>query len=133
MAMISCPECGKEVSDKAAACPNCGFGIGSVKRCAECGEILKPDALSCPKCGCPVSAAPSNTNRSNEKPPRRTAGKRVCLVLSIILFILAGFCLLSVVSSIINNRISVSNITNAAVGLMGMLILAIVFLRLSKK
>ncbi len=25
MALITCPECGKEFSDKAAACPNCGF------------------------------------------------------------------------------------------------------------
>ncbi len=27
MAMIKCPECGKEVSDKADACPNCGNPI----------------------------------------------------------------------------------------------------------
>lgn len=27
MALIKCPECGKEVSDKAVACPNCGLGI----------------------------------------------------------------------------------------------------------
>lgn len=27
MAIINCPECNKEVSDKAQACPNCGFGI----------------------------------------------------------------------------------------------------------
>ena len=25
MALIKCPECGKEVSDKAEACPNCGY------------------------------------------------------------------------------------------------------------
>lgn len=25
MALIKCPECGKEVSDKASACPNCGY------------------------------------------------------------------------------------------------------------
>lgn len=25
MAMINCPECGKEISDKAASCPNCGY------------------------------------------------------------------------------------------------------------
>ena len=25
MALIKCPECGKEFSDKAPACPNCGF------------------------------------------------------------------------------------------------------------
>ncbi|GEM_PF-5939281 len=27
MALISCPECGKEVSNQAQACPNCGYGI----------------------------------------------------------------------------------------------------------
>ena len=27
MAMIKCPECGKEVSDKAASCPSCGTPI----------------------------------------------------------------------------------------------------------
>lgn len=30
MAMINCPECGKEISDKAASCPNCGCPIGVV-------------------------------------------------------------------------------------------------------
>jgi predicted RNA-binding Zn-ribbon protein involved in translation (DUF1610 family) len=29
MALIKCSECGKEVSDKATACPNCGAPIGS--------------------------------------------------------------------------------------------------------
>jgi membrane protein YdbS with pleckstrin-like domain len=27
MALISCPECGKEVSSRAASCPHCGFGL----------------------------------------------------------------------------------------------------------
>lgn len=31
MALIKCPECGKEISDKAKSCPNCG--------CPICGEI----------------------------------------------------------------------------------------------
>ena len=25
MAMINCPECGKEISDQASNCPNCGY------------------------------------------------------------------------------------------------------------
>jgi len=29
MALISCTECGKEVSDKASSCPNCGAPISS--------------------------------------------------------------------------------------------------------
>lgn len=28
MALINCPECGREVSDKAEKCPNCGYNIG---------------------------------------------------------------------------------------------------------
>ena len=27
MSLIKCPECGKEVSNTAKACPNCGYGI----------------------------------------------------------------------------------------------------------
>lgn len=27
MALIKCPECGKEISDKAQSCPNCGYPI----------------------------------------------------------------------------------------------------------
>ena len=31
MALIKCEDCGKEVSDKAASCPNCGAPIASKK------------------------------------------------------------------------------------------------------
>lgn len=27
MAIIKCPECGKEISDKATSCPSCGFPL----------------------------------------------------------------------------------------------------------
>ena len=29
MALMKCPECGKEISDKASVCPNCGFLLSS--------------------------------------------------------------------------------------------------------
>lgn len=28
MALIECPECGKDISDRAIACPNCGNPMG---------------------------------------------------------------------------------------------------------
>ena len=31
MALINCPECGKEISDKAASCPNCGTPINETE------------------------------------------------------------------------------------------------------
>lgn len=32
MAMINCPECGKEISDSAISCPNCGYSIMKKRR-----------------------------------------------------------------------------------------------------
>ena len=29
MALINCPECGKEISDKAVTCPHCDFGLNA--------------------------------------------------------------------------------------------------------
>jgi DNA-directed RNA polymerase subunit RPC12/RpoP len=31
VALIKCPECGKEISDKATECPNCGYPIAGMK------------------------------------------------------------------------------------------------------
>lgn len=31
MALIKCPECGKEISDKASSCPSCGYPINNIK------------------------------------------------------------------------------------------------------
>lgn len=46
MALISCPECGKEISDKAVSCPNCGIPINQQPQQAQPEEYL-----CCPKCG----------------------------------------------------------------------------------
>lgn len=31
MALIKCPECSKEISDKASACPDCGITMNDIK------------------------------------------------------------------------------------------------------
>ncbi|MDY4409800.1 MAG: zinc ribbon domain-containing protein [Prevotella sp.] len=51
MAMIKCPECGRQISDKAPVCPNCGVEIaGKIIKCPECGEIYFRDEEMCPNC-----------------------------------------------------------------------------------
>lgn len=51
MAMIKCPECGHQVSDKAEACPSCGVRIaGNVKKCSHCGAVVFNEQTSCPEC-----------------------------------------------------------------------------------
>ena len=64
MALINCPSCGKEVSDKASACPQCGFRLlksetdsaPEVRKniCKDCGNELSEGVDICPNCGRPV-------------------------------------------------------------------------------
>ena len=51
MAIIKCPECGHQTSDKATVCPSCGVEIaGKITKCTHCGEVyFKTDGL-CPNC-----------------------------------------------------------------------------------
>ncbi len=54
MALITCQECGKEVSDKATSCPSCGAPISNEtnkKYCIHCGEQIDKECVVCPKCG----------------------------------------------------------------------------------
>lgn len=51
MAIIKCPECGHQISDKAPFCPSCGVEIaGKITRCTNCGEIFFNDQQLCPSC-----------------------------------------------------------------------------------
>ena len=57
MAMINCGECGKEISDQAAACPNCGAPAKKTDMifCTKCGAEVVKEAIVCPRCGVPTS------------------------------------------------------------------------------
>ena len=35
MALIKCPECGREISDQAVSCPHCGFPLSKIKESEE--------------------------------------------------------------------------------------------------
>ena len=58
MALIKCPECKKDISDKAEVCPNCGAMMlkkenGELycsKNCLNKKEEAKEFELICPKC-----------------------------------------------------------------------------------
>ena len=55
MALTQCPNCGKNMSDRAEQCPHCGaIPPKHIAQCAECGTtISKTDAI-CPSCGHPT-------------------------------------------------------------------------------
>ena len=87
MAMIPCPDCGQEISDKAKKCIHCGKilieEVKPLKYCAECGKEIEFDATDCPFCGCPVEAEKNEnpaiaeitkTAKKNKKPLIIAAG-----------------------------------------------------------
>ena len=46
MALIKCPECGKEISDKATACINCGCPVSAMKQEAAGPKQTKPESVN---------------------------------------------------------------------------------------
>lgn len=51
MAIIKCPECGHQISDRAPICPSCGVKIANqITTCPQCGEVFFKDLRRCPRC-----------------------------------------------------------------------------------
>ena len=81
MAIIKCPECGRQVSDQAHTCPSCGIEIaGKITKCPDCGEVFFKSEGQCPNCHrpyvagqqsaqAPVSPRPVNSTRPTAVPP----------------------------------------------------------------
>ncbi len=49
MALIKCPECGKEISDAAVKCPNCGYPVKAEQKKKE-KENKNQKLVECPEC-----------------------------------------------------------------------------------
>lgn len=65
MAIIKCPECGHQISDKAPVCLNCGVEIaGKIVKCQSCGEVFFKVEGTCPNCHRTVDTMPAATNEA---------------------------------------------------------------------
>ena len=94
MAMIVCPHCGEQVSDKAKKCVHCGTVLiqEEKKRCAECGAELEEGTTECPNCGCPVEEI--NASDTQEKPQKvEVTGVKVTKRVKVIVGILVALLL----------------------------------------
>jgi len=52
MALIKCPECGTEVSDKAEKCPKCAYPLKLENNISQVKNDSKPEVIVKPKEGC---------------------------------------------------------------------------------
>lgn len=103
MAMIQCPDCGQEISDKAKKCIHCGKvlieEVKPQKFCAECGKEIDIAAEECPFCGCPVEpektenaavAEIAKTVKKNKKPIIIAAAVAAVILVIVLIANLAG-------------------------------------------
>ncbi|MCB7038990.1 zinc ribbon domain-containing protein [Eggerthella sinensis] len=61
MSLVECPECGKEISDKAASCIHCGYPLHGEKEgarfCPYCGKENDSKSVFCAYCGRGIDSA----------------------------------------------------------------------------
>lgn len=93
MALIKCPECGKEISDKATVCVGCGFPIQEYIKeenskpkeipCPYCSELTPSDSDYCGACGMrltPYLGKVKNAPSDNKQSPIKLGRVKDCHV-----------------------------------------------------
>ena len=102
MALINCPNCNKEISNKAKFCVGCGYqlinDIDTVKtmNCPECGVVADGMTDACSNCGYPLNLFEL---KDNEKSKNKSIFNKKWFWVSVICFVL----LISIVLFVSNN------------------------------
>lgn len=125
MALIKCPECGKEISDKALSCPNCGMPISTAPP-EETPTITAKE---------PIAAALPQNNDPKESTTKNKNTKLsiVSLVFSIlgVLFFLAPFVWIGIILGCIDffihreNRKFLVLVISIALGAVGVVLCSV--------
>lgn len=90
MAIIACPVCGAELSDRASKCAHCGSDLTAFRtgECSQCGARFIPPAAVCPECGHSISTSKTRTQFTAPLFMR----KIVIAVAIIAIVVIAGVC-----------------------------------------
>lgn len=86
MALINCPKCGEQISEKAEVCPHCKERLAKQEEiiCEECQTKYSADMRACPQCGHP-------TPSRNKKQAKIKSRKTLALVLLLVVVIAGIF------------------------------------------
>lgn len=98
MALTTCPNCGKPVSDKAIKCISCGIELKSealplvekeTVKCSDCGANNPSDAAVCSTCGCPLGVDSVTQSNKEEKKSKKHTVVLVSVIAIVVVAILA--------------------------------------------
>lgn len=98
MALINCHECGKQISDKATSCPNCGYPVLQKNNCILCGSLTTNEDNVCDKCKKDYEV-PKTTGIADARPVQQTKKKKGNGCLLSIIAVVVVFLLIFLVPS----------------------------------
>lgn len=92
MAMIKCPNCNEDISDKAMKCVHCGYILKKETGifCEECGAELKENEKVCSNCGCPVVNTDKSNNYVRKSKLKKGISKKKIIVGIILTLVIIG-------------------------------------------
>lgn len=114
MALITCSNCGKEISDKAKVCPQCGQPVllapveaeaAEPMICQECGAEVPAGSECCPNCGCPAPEkeepeVPQKVEVTSVNLPKMKANTKKYVILAVVVAVAI------LIAALVGNRIS---------------------------
>lgn len=85
MALVKCPECGKEISDRASACPNCGYPLAKERNNPIGAHSASKKGSAEDNADTVQHAHSGETNRTREVEPSKVpSNRKVILILAAI-------------------------------------------------
>lgn len=94
MALIKCPNCGQDISDKAKKCVHCGEVLiedkQTVKVCSDCGKENSIDASECVYCGCPFEDKKKIVENTQVKKTKKNVKAIIIPVVIAVMVIVLG-------------------------------------------
>lgn len=101
MALIKCPYCNEEISDKATKCIHCGYEVTpnqEMHLCPECGNSLSPEDKICNRCGCPVEPKKEDSPQKVEVTKIKFSPNRKAIIIAASVILVALGCIFCVIS-----------------------------------
>ena len=125
MALITCPECENQVSDKASVCPNCGCPLDC---CVETDSTIQVEGQNQPPTVEPLTGNPvpldgteNEGSNSNGKPDRKI--RSILIAIGLYFAVTIGFFALAVFGHMVTGS---DFLVNMGVGATGLLIIGVI-------
>lgn len=111
MALITCPECEKQISDKAATCPNCGYPLADIHN----AQDASPDGMEASEST--TDDVPLDCNLQNSSTSKKSVPGRVSAIIAgVAILLIALFFIVPSMKKITADNVKITQLYNTSLG-----------------